>query len=823
MRLLNVDTFRLEEFFCADPPPYAILTHTWGNDSEEVSYRDVLNGMLDLPGARPFKVAGCCKRAKEDGYRYVWIDTCCIDKTNSVELQEAINSMFRWYRDAAICYAFLSDVPSGDRHQDPRSAFSASRWFQRGWTLQELLAPLNFRFYDAAWRCIGTKGDLCDTIEEITGIPASFLLGIADLHQASVAQRMSWAAGRVTKRQEDVAYCLIGIFGVSMPMIYGEGVKAFDRLQEQIMKDIGDVSILAWGLDVLGLASSKSSPARLGTALAPDPSHFANSRRVVLLDNPTHASFGLDGRTIRLSLPLHTTPDGHVLGLLNCSLEQEQGKAIGIPLAAAPGGQPHRYARLESRPAVLIGSHGSGVASTTIEIQLDGSRNSPLTAAEQACWFHIRKSVPGLELIDVNPPACWHRERALIQTETARPDPEGAQRILARFRDNTKDSLDFVVVLEVESPALPSCNVMVASRLTSLAEIKARSEVWRRKVSGQQCASNGIFNLRMELETRQATSYAKCQQAFVVKPVALANVAETTINATAELRTAGITNILGHLSETMCGNRLERRSLEDQITKLDHKSARIQEEQEKVRAKIEALKEREGRLAKEKEHVSRARDPLVAKHDRMKKEEERLSDLLSATRRLLGAYKCESTTEQDGDTSKTEEQMLPFAIGKGYHSLVRLLLARGVGVMGRDLDRRTPLHAASWAGKEELVRVLLKRGADVAAQDSHGWTALHLAAAGGFGAVSRLLLETGADTEARTHGGMTPLRLAESQGHTHIIELLLHRDDSPCQTPSDSTGMEQVGRDGRQRTPRPKVQALLRLNKGVLYNMLTRD
>ncbi|GAB1310460.1 Heterokaryon incompatibility domain-containing protein [Madurella fahalii] len=822
MRLLNIDTFKLEEFFYADPPPYAILSHTWGNDSEEVSYRDVLDGMLGSTSSRPFKVAGCCKRAKEDGYRYVWIDTCCIDKTNSVELQEAINSMFRWYRDAAICYAFLSDVPPGDRHQVPGSAFFSSRWFQRGWTLQELLAPLKFRFYDADWQCIGTKGDLCDAIEEITGIPPSFLLGIVELHQASVAQRMSWAARRVTKRQEDIAYCLIGIFGVSMPMIYGEGGKAFHRLQEQIMKDIGDMSILAWGLDVLGLASNKSSPAILGTALAPDPSHFANSGRVVLLDNPAHGSFGLHGRTLRLSLPLHTTSDGHILGLLHCRLGQEQDKAIGIPLVTVPGGEPQRYARLENRPAVLIGNHGGGIASTMVEIQLDGGCNSPDTASDQTCWFHIRKSVPGLELIDVNPPACWHKERALIQTITTRPGPEGMQRILARFRDNTKDSLDFVLVLEVKS-ALPSCNVMVASRLTSLAEIRARSELWRRKVSGQQCASNGIFNLRMELETRQATSCPKGQQTFAVKPVVLANVAETTINATAELKIAGITSILGHLSRTEDENGLERRSLQGQIAKLDHMSVQIQQKQEKVMAQIKALKETERLLAKEMERVSLMQGPLVAKYDRMKNRQEGLSDLLSATQRLLGVYKGESTTERDDDTSKTEEQMLPFAIGKGHNSLVRLLLAKGVGVMGRDLHQRTPLHVASCTGKEELARVLLHRGADIAATDSHGWTALHLAAAGGFGAVSRLLLERGADAEARTDSGMTPLQLATDSGHAHIIELLLHGGDASRPAPSDTTDGDQVGRDGRQRTPRPKGQMLLRLNKGALYNMLTGD
>ncbi|KAK3365868.1 heterokaryon incompatibility protein-domain-containing protein [Lasiosphaeria ovina] len=149
MRLLNVETFRLEEFFGIDPPPYVILSHTWGKDDEEVSHRDFLDGKLDLPATRPIKLSGCCQQAQDDGYHYVWIDTCCIDKTNSVELQEAINSMFRWYREAQICYAYLADVPAGHDPEDPESAFSSSRWFIRGWTLQELLASLNLRFYDS--------------------------------------------------------------------------------------------------------------------------------------------------------------------------------------------------------------------------------------------------------------------------------------------------------------------------------------------------------------------------------------------------------------------------------------------------------------------------------------------------------------------------------------------------------------------------------------------------------------------------------------------------------------------------------------------------
>jgi hypothetical protein len=128
---------------------------------------------------------------------------------------------------------------------------------------------LNLRFYNADWACIGSKGELGDLVETVTGIPTSFLLGITELQHASVAQRMSWAAKRVTKRQEDLAYCLLGIFGVSMPMIYGEGDKAFRRLQEQIMKDVGDDSILAWGLDLDAEVPSNAPAPPSGPPLRP--------------------------------------------------------------------------------------------------------------------------------------------------------------------------------------------------------------------------------------------------------------------------------------------------------------------------------------------------------------------------------------------------------------------------------------------------------------------------------------------------------------------------------------------------------------------------
>ncbi|KUJ14849.1 HET-domain-containing protein, partial [Mollisia scopiformis] len=245
MRLLNVGTKQLKDFMGDDNiPEYAILSHTWGED--EVTF----DGLLDLFVKSKLgytKIDYCCQQALEDGLEWVWIDTCCIDKSSSAELSEAINSMFRWYQNAVCCYVYLSDYfqSTGSDEVGNASGFANCRWFTRGWTLQELLAPKTVLFYSRTWIYLGSKDTLCKTLSEITGIERETLEGEA-LNRTSIARRMYWAAGRVTTRTEDLAYCLLGIFDVNMPLLYGEGEKAFFRLQEEIIKSSSDQSLFAW-------------------------------------------------------------------------------------------------------------------------------------------------------------------------------------------------------------------------------------------------------------------------------------------------------------------------------------------------------------------------------------------------------------------------------------------------------------------------------------------------------------------------------------------------------------------------------------------------
>jgi hypothetical protein len=306
MHLLNSTTLKLHEFIGRKIPPYAILSHTW--DDEEVSFQELQSGLAaEKKGFK--KIKECCRIAAEDGFEYAWVDTCCIDKTSSAELSEAINSMFRWYRNAEVCYAFLSDVPSDEDPQEEGSAFRYSRWFTRGWTLQELIAPAHLTFLGSDWEDIGSKLSLQALVSKITKIdPRALTEGSGYLDGWSVAQRMSWASSRVTTRVEDMAYCLMGLFDINMPMLYGEGDKAFIRLQEEIIRNAQDQSIFAWW--------DKDASMFKGGLLAPGPYSFANSNNVYnsrsALPPGSQRAFSLIGSLIELQFPL--LPKGRDFG-----------------------------------------------------------------------------------------------------------------------------------------------------------------------------------------------------------------------------------------------------------------------------------------------------------------------------------------------------------------------------------------------------------------------------------------------------------------------------------------------------------------------------
>ena len=250
MRLLNTQTLEFEEFFEFNVPTYLILSHRWeGKETSfqvfEASKHNTFHPAYASTGIT--KIRTFCNLAEKAGFQWAWIDTCCIDKTSSAELTEAINSMWSWYASATACYVYLSDVVSEKDHS-MKEQLCGSRWFTRGWTLQELLAPRKQHFFDSSWKLLGQRDDdtMSEALSTITGISTRYFGNIKAIRSATIAERMHWVSTRETSRIEDLAYCMLGIFGINIPLIYGEGLNAFLRLQTEIIKISDDETIFAW-------------------------------------------------------------------------------------------------------------------------------------------------------------------------------------------------------------------------------------------------------------------------------------------------------------------------------------------------------------------------------------------------------------------------------------------------------------------------------------------------------------------------------------------------------------------------------------------------
>lgn len=335
MRLINTQDFSLIEVHHPEDHPYAILSHTWNAEGEVT-----LNDMKSLEVARTKiewpKVKWTCALAAGQGIGFAWIDTCCIDKSSSAELTEAINSMFEWYRKAVVCYTYLQDLPKS-RNSDPESArareqvqedLTSCKWFSRGWTLQELIAPKVVEFYDCSWIKRGTKKSLRFDIARITNVDMSVLSNSENLSTIPVARKMSWAANRRTTRVEDMAYSLLGIFDVNLPLIYGEGNKAFIRLQEAIALLTNDLSLFAWLED-------ERNPSRQSYygVLAQHPRQFVTCRHLERIEDPLrhdNQSFTMTNRGVEFqtSLKMDLTKQDYIMPLYcrDSSVQQTEAR-----------------------------------------------------------------------------------------------------------------------------------------------------------------------------------------------------------------------------------------------------------------------------------------------------------------------------------------------------------------------------------------------------------------------------------------------------------------------------------------------------------------
>ncbi|KAL4070167.1 heterokaryon incompatibility protein-domain-containing protein [Scleroderma yunnanense] len=337
---------------------YAILSHRWIS-GKEVDYKEMFKLakmkkheqilIRERDGYR--KILASCTQAKMDGHDWLWVDTCCIDKRSSAELSEAINSMFRWYKNAKVCYAYLHDVTGksfptkSDKSTYPESD-GWPEWFSRGWTLQEMIAPRNLQFFDKDWQPIGNKRALAHALSCITRVPEHILRDGLSSNRPCVAQIMSWAADRKTTRVEDRAYSLLGLLDVNMPMLYGEGKKAFHRLQLEIIHMSNDQSVFVWGFDDETRRTRETR--RSGSILADDPSFFRDCAHMMLMDRNEFVS------SVKQYIPqeeieedqfgtfLITNRGIHIWLLLRPCVGSDSVFEAWIPCCSRPSGTPVR-------------------------------------------------------------------------------------------------------------------------------------------------------------------------------------------------------------------------------------------------------------------------------------------------------------------------------------------------------------------------------------------------------------------------------------------------------------------------------------------------
>ena len=468
MRLLNTSNLKLYEFYDAQIPDYAILSHTW--TKQEVSLQ-----MLEDPKSKTLagyaKVKRCCEIALSEGWKYAWVDTCCIDKTSSADLSEAINAMYRWYERAQVCYVYLADVSASNFDK----VFRISRWFFRGWTLQELLAPSTVVFYSRDWEELGTKWSLRDEISRATGITHHQMI---DHKHVSIATKMSCAAMRETTRIEDTAYSLLGLFDINMPLLYGEGSKAFMRLQYEILQtQEDDESIFAW----------RDASRRHCGLLAHSPAAFALSGNILSVKNPnsqikpptiTRKLLKIDGLDSKSEYQLHDSfyytkkPTPYMV--LNCVQQDIDNSIVGIELTerdldyfvtSSSGASERRSSFLDyfvrSSPGKLLqcqSFRGStkpddpGLFHSEMKVSLD---HMPITPSNQQQQFTT--ILPSLTNARFTPSEKYPEDAAFIELPSVFPlsiRPEGWKVILdplrssiaaIMFRNDDKEAFAVVV------------------------------------------------------------------------------------------------------------------------------------------------------------------------------------------------------------------------------------------------------------------------------------------------------------------------------------------------------------------------------------------
>jgi len=350
MRLLHIESsdtsdptlqISFSEFVGSDVPPYAILSHRWRD--QEVLYDDMVATDRSIARSKRgyAKLEMTCRLAFEHGFGYVWSDTCCIDKSSSAELSEAINSMYSYYTQSEWCIAYLDDVELDETQPGSffgaDGTFSRSAWFSRGWTLQELIAPLRLTFYTKSWNKIGTKAGLCHQISVASKISEGVLRDRRRISAIGISEKMSWAARRVTTRPEDESYSLMGIFGVNMATLYGEGrSSAFRRLQLEILRTSTDHTLFAWESEAVNGDMLAPSVSCFFNGASYEPCKYSPSRMKILDLMP---NYDMTNAGLRIQLPLRREPKrkGLYSAFLACRYNVDPDISVAIYLSRLGG------------------------------------------------------------------------------------------------------------------------------------------------------------------------------------------------------------------------------------------------------------------------------------------------------------------------------------------------------------------------------------------------------------------------------------------------------------------------------------------------------
>ena len=510
MRFINAETLEFEEFIDPSSIDYAILSHTWA--AEEVSFLDMSNGSPSVKNKAGFvKIRETCRLARQKQLKYVWIDTCCIDKSSSAELSEAINSMFNWYAQSAVCFAQLFDLRPGVglETQD----LELCRWFKRGWTLQELIAPSVLELYDSEWMFRGTKSEHWRAIQEVSGISKDGFLDFEnirgyenssepDSRGLPAAQRMYWASRRETTRPEDMSYCLFGIFDVNMPLLYGEGgTKAFLRLQSAILEATQDLSILAWKLpaaqdktsDSVSLDRDSDSTEVAHGVLAPHPRAFDHDVMHQLQSADIVYYFGadvlgfsahVDGSLLRIKHPrisLLGGTDGRIFLHTGVSFSGTVGARVSNPglwIPIVQLGNTYGRAHATKNP-VLVETATHGCAPVE-EIALISDPSRTLDVGAQGWTLKFHDSLPRniiIQGLDAAPKGSWNPLSQEFSITGKRPNSTGYLRI--RLCQTSKNDVIFNMGTDYQRSWLNRVDIMLPWEITETVWAEEPNAIWQ--------------------------------------------------------------------------------------------------------------------------------------------------------------------------------------------------------------------------------------------------------------------------------------------------------------------------------------------------------